>query len=80
MEVDYLDLEALQGIVNFAVNQGGEHTEFYQRVQNDLKAFTVMLPLLKFAKRSSITIPLFLAMDLNSIVREYGEYPRSMLK
>lgn len=80
MEVDYLDLEKLQGIVNFAVKQGGDNVEFYQRVQNDLKAFTVMLPLLQFARRSSISIPMFLAMDLNSIVREYGEYPLSLLK
>lgn len=80
MEVDYLDLEALQGIVNYAVREGGDNTEFYQRVQYDLRAFTVMLPLLKFAKRSSITIPMFLAMDLNSIVREFGDLPKELLE
>lgn len=80
MEVDYLDLKALIGIVDFSIENGKEaDVEFYQRVKMDLQPFSVMLPLLEFAKRSTLTIPMFLAMDLNSIVREFGNIPKQIL-
>lgn len=74
MEIDYLDLQKLIDLVNYAAKKGKEpHREFYMTVKDSLQPFAVMLPLLKFAKRSTLTLPNSLAMDLNSLVREYGE-------
>ena len=73
MEVNYLDLQRLILIVNFAISKNDENVEFYKTVRESLEPFSVMEPLLKFARKSTLTIPTFIAMDLNSIVREFGE-------
>lgn len=80
MEFDYVDLKALGDIVDFAIENGKDvNVEFYERVKLDIQPFIVMLPLLKFAKRSTISIPMMLVMDLNSIVREFGNLPKGIL-
>lgn len=74
MEVDYLDLKSLRDIVAFAVSNGdATNKEFYENVQRALQPFSVMLPLLEFAKNSKIILPFQLAMDLNSVVKEFGD-------
>lgn len=73
MEVNYLDLQRLILIVNFAISKNDENVDFYNTVRESLEPFSVMEPLLKFARKSTLTIPTFIVMDLNSIVREFGE-------
>lgn len=81
MEIDYLDLEKLIGIVDYAVENGKpEHIEFYQTVRRAFSVYAMMAPLLNFAKRSTISIPFQLAMDLNSIVLTFGRLPKDILK
>ena len=73
MEIDYLDLQRVILLVNFAISKNDSNVEFYNTVKETLQPYAVMLHLLQFAQKSKLTIPTLIAMDINSIVREFGE-------
>lgn len=74
MQLSYYALVRIEKLLDFAIEQA-EEKEFYQQVKSDMQPYIKMIPLAKFAgpDHGLVDVPLFRAMDVNSIVIEFEE-------
>lgn len=72
MQLSYYALVRIEKLLDFAIEQA-EEKEFYQQVKSDMQPYIKMIPLANFVgpDHGFVDVPLFRAMDVNSIVIEF---------